>query len=95
MKLKHWIAVFTFLIIGILGFLTAILLSPLLLDLIGVAMGITGILLSSLSAIYGATSAQVDTFRHEFREFRRDVVDELRTIRITLDEVLKVLRGGG
>jgi Flp pilus assembly protein TadB len=90
MKLKYWIVSLGFLAVGILGFLTIMLFTPLV-YLIGASIGVIGVLISVISAVYGATSRQVEAFKTEFKEFGEEIVNELKSVRATLREILKAL----
>ena len=84
MRLRYWIATFTFLIIAIIGYLLALICSPLIYDLVGTSIGTAGLILAMLSAIYGATRGQIELFREE-------IIGELKGVRKLLEEILKTL----
>jgi hypothetical protein len=91
MKLKYWIVSLGFLAVGILGFLTVMLFTPLVYDLIGASIGVIGVLIIVISAVYGAISRQVEAFKTEFKELGEEIVNELKSVRATLREILKAL----
>ena len=84
MKLRYWILALLFTAIAIVGYLTAIIYSPLIHDLIGTSIGTVSLILVALTIIYGASRTQIETFRE-------DVTKELKNIREILEEILKVL----
>ncbi len=92
MKVKYWIAFWLFLTIGVLGFTMPFIFTQAELDMLGIAVGAIGVMLSALSLISGASREQVDLLtgiavdlRREMIDFRREVVSELRELRRTIE----------
>jgi len=84
MKLRYWILALLFIVVAMIGYLTAILYSPLIYDLIGTSIGTVSLILATLTIIYGASKTQIETFRE-------DITKELKSIREILEEIFKVL----
>ena len=93
LPLKYWVLGFIFLTIGILGFVMAIIYTPLEVDIISVGIGVIVIMLTALAWSLGATKKNINTIIAELKKLRETIVEENNRSRQVLEEILRVIKG--
>jgi len=93
LPLKYWVLGFIFLTIGILGFVMAIIYTPLEVDIISVGIGVMGVMLIALTWSLGATKKDINTVIAELKKLRETIVKENNRSRQVLEEILRAIKG--
>jgi len=93
LPLKYWVLGFIFLTIGILGFVMAIIYTPLEVDIISVGIGVMGVMLTALTWSLGATKKDINTVIAELKKLRETIVKENNRSRQVLEEILRAIKG--
>ena len=95
LPLKYWVLGFIFLTIGILGFVMAIIYTPLEVDIISAGIGVIVIMLTALAWSLGATKKNINTIIAELKKLRETIVEENNGSRQVLEEILRAIKGLG